>query len=264
MSSKSSGSQAKPERVIGTYLYPLGLFGQRPPVPTSLIVSGDFSSLKPNYGWYSEVLCRITTDSHEVMVTRMSGLFVRPPDTFSDITKLPYGELPPDYEDKRRFQEDVARSFNLLICELAFHGVVSEPAAPAQIAGGEYQDGHAIITRGHGGRESYRDRQTSPWERLTKGDVSDWTMRSEVALGKATRLSRAKQLASISPSVPAFVAGAYSRFSQGQMSEALLDSWIVVEQLLDHLWNKYRSGLPDTDEPNTKKGDRRKEGLKDT
>lgn len=223
-------SRTAGERVIGTYLWPLRLFGAPDP--------------RDPY-WATEVIRSIRIGSHEVLVTRNSGLFVRPPDTFSDSYRDNQIELRSDLEDKLSFEEEVAGSFNRLICELALMGVVSEPASPVHISYGQLIDDHALVTVASGGREIYQERSLFPSLALLRGDWLSWPIHPESAVDQAANQACTSYLGHISPSLPALVAGAYSLFSRRQLSEALMDSWIVSEQILDHLWEKYMLTVPD-------------------
>ena len=71
-------------------------------------------------------------------------------------------------------------------------------------------------------------------------------LRPQTVLEKAVSLTYGNKLAEISASLPEFVAGAYSLYSQRQINEALADSWIVCEQLLNHLWQTYSAEIKDT------------------
>lgn len=219
------------ERVIGTYFYPLCLLGQ------------------PD--WHdaysaTEVVASAQVESTEILITRMSGLFVRPPQELSNpYTEPP--ETPPadDLEAKLAFEEDAAQAFNRVICEFCLCGVVSQPVSPVHISFGLLIEGHALVLVGSGGRELYTERSIGPITALRDGTWRLWPLHSASVLENATLLTSTDKLAAISQSVPEFVAGAHALYSQRQMNEALADSWLVCEQLLNHLWLQYRGQMTD-------------------
>jgi hypothetical protein len=220
------------ERVIGTYLYPLCLLSE------------------PD--WHdpysaTEVVDSVQAESKEILITRMSGLFVRPPQQLSNPYTEPVGSPPADdLEEKLAFEEDAAQVFNRVICEFCLLGVVSQPTSPVHISFAQLIDQHILIASGSGGRESYWERSIAPAEALLRDqEWRTWPLRPQNVLEKASSLTRANRLAKISPSLPEFVAGAYSLYSQRQMNEALADSWVVCEQLLNHLWLQYRGQMTD-------------------
>jgi hypothetical protein len=234
------------ERVIGTYLYPYRLF--RP-----IDYEDPYAS--------TEVIGRVPAGAHEVMVTRNGGLFVQPPDD------LPDGSLiTEDSEEDRKtywrkvaIEDEAALSFNLLICELALLGFVSEPATTVHISVGKLVEHHALITSGTGGREMYLERTMQPSLELFSGQWPATTIHmGHIPAGTFERvrlLERANKLAEVAELLPTLVAGAYSMFSRRQLGEALLDGWGACEQMLDYLWREYVSSLSD---------DKRRERLRDT
>ena len=219
------------ERVIGTYFYPLCLLGEPDWAnPDSAI----------------EVIASVTVDAKEILITRMSGLFVRPPEELSNPYKQPAdAPLADDLQLKLSFEEEAAQAFNRVICEFCLLGVVSQPTSPVHISYALLIDQHILITGGGGGRESYWERSVGPAGALLRGEWRTWPLRPETVLESALPLTRANKLAEISPSVPEFVAGAYSLYSQRQINEALEDSWVVCEQLLNYLWQAYCREIAD-------------------
>ena len=177
----------------------------------------------------------------------MSGLFVRPPADLSN----PYSEsadTPPadDLQAKIAFEEEASRLFNRVICEFCLGGIVSQPTSPVHVSYARLIDGHVLITGGGGGREYYEDRSSGPALDLIQARWLSWAHRPETFVHDAMPLRRAARLADISETLPEFVAGAYSLFSQRQINEALIDAWVVCEQLVDYLWQQYRGSLPDS------------------
>lgn len=221
------------ERVIGTYIYPVRLFG-----------SPDFADASSA----TVVIRTITIGLHDILVTRMGGLFVRPPGTLSDC-RGPSGphRSRVDTAAKLQYEEDVAGAFNRIICELALLGTVSEPASPVHIAHGQLVDGHAVVGSAPGGREVYLERTLGPYLTLLADHLRFWFVHPEDVLDQAAVQARTTVLASISDSLPALVPGAYYYLSRRQPAEAVMDSWIVTEQILDYLWQTYVSALLDHD-----------------
>ncbi len=185
----------------------------------------------------------------------MSGLFVRPPNDLSDPYKDQGTQMPDDLHAKISFEEEAAEAFNRLICEFCLRGVVSEPTSPTHISYAQIVDGHILIMGGGGGRELYLERTMGPGLALMSPFWLTWHTCPEAVLERAVSLELASRLTAASNTIPSFVAGAYSFFSQRQANEALIDSWIVCEQLLDRLWQDYRSAVRDS---------RRRERLADT
>lgn len=69
-----------------------------------------------------------------------------------------------------------------------------------------------------------------------------WRSRQLVGLDVVKAVANqgcSSKLTKVSEVLPSLVAGAYSFFSQRQFSEALNDSWVVIEQIIDSLWKDY-------------------------
>jgi len=226
------GDRTQGERVIGTYLYPLGLFGE--------------PDWKESYSC-TEVLRRVAVGPCEVLVTRMGGLFVVPPRELTNVYGACYDSDAPmsDLEAKMAFEETTAEVFNLLICELALLGVVSEPASPVHINYGQLIDNHALVLAGSGGRELYLERSVGANWALFGNHWIGWPLRAESLLDEAARLARTRVLAAISAALPSLVAGAYYHYSRRQPAEALTDAWIVTEQILDSMWAAHVCAVDD-------------------
>jgi hypothetical protein len=234
------------ERVVGTYLYPYRLF-----MPVDY--EDPYAS--------TEVMGRVPAGAQEVMVTRNGGLFVQPPDDLplsSHITE-DNEEWHKTFLRKVAIEDEATSSFNLVICELALLGFVSEPASTVHLSVGKLVDDHALITSSTGGREMYPERTIQRSHELLSGQRPASSLGSgrvpEGTFEKARLLERANKLAEVAELLPTLVAGAYSMFSRRQLGEALLDSWGACEQLLDYLWREYVSSLSN---------DRRRERLRDT
>ena len=230
-----TGMPSLHERVVGTYLYPPKLLG--------------------NPDWHDrmsaiEVIERIEVEANEVLITCNGGLFLR---------------VPPDLKtlkDKRMFEEKAASLFNNIICEFALYGVVSEPATPTHISGGKLIKNFALITSVGGGREVYMERTMAPClELIRSGGL--WQINPQISLNVVQEIKQQQftvKLKEVSTTLPTLVAGAYSLFSKRQLSEALNDSWIVNEQIIDWLWSDYKNSITATAEIEQNK---RKERLSD-
>jgi hypothetical protein len=210
------------EVVIGTYLYPYHYFG--------MVDLADLSSA-------TAVVATIPVASEEIMITCNGGLFARPPEQLKHFS-------PHDVLAKLRFEQVLCNAFNQILCELALHGLVSEPASPVHLSVGKFIEGHALIISGKGGRELYTERTMAPGLQLITGrpPIEHMVPRTAI-LDKAAALRSTSKLSDISETLPTLVAGAYSLLSRSLLSEALIDSWIVVEQLIDWLWTNYLKSL---------------------
>lgn len=215
--------------VIGTYLYPYRLLGEPDwNAPDSAI----------------KVITQAKVKNHEVLITRNGGLFIIPPGNVTGV------------KEKIDFKYEAADIFNCIICEFALNGIVAEPATPVHISAGTLIDDHALIVSAGGGREIYLERTIEPSLHLIE-QSSRWRMYPLCRLDKveeAIKQKHASLLTKISGNLPTFIASAYSLFSQRQIGEAISDSWIAIEQILDYLWKEYISKITDTE---------RKRGLED-
>jgi hypothetical protein len=202
------------DTLIGTYLYPNRLF-----------MLG-----LPNLKELPEVIHTEPIDGLDVLVTRNGGLFVHPPPEL-----LVEEEAGDGFRAKLNFEERAAGAFNKFICELALEGIPFEPTSPAHIARGRGISNSVLITSTGG---SYTDRTIGPGIALIRGTV-DWsTMTDPLVLVSCTGIARAQNLSGHSPSLPTLIAGAYSNYSRRSLAEAMLDGWIVIEQLVDDLWQQ--------------------------
>ena len=216
------------DKVVGTYIYPYCLLSE------------------PNWEdplSATEVIQQIDTSQGKILVTRNGGLFIEPP------AELARADPVSNLKAKIAFEKEAAKLLNLVICEYALHEIISEPATQVHISAGKLIDGHALITSAGGGREIYLVRTLNPSIQLSLPQgmwrmhpVYDMQITVDVA-----KLSCASRLAGISENLPSLTAGAYSLFSKMQLSEALIDAWIVVEQAIDWLWNEHKNGISDTE-----------------
>jgi hypothetical protein len=229
LSSLLSG-RSEGELVIGTYLYPY-----------RLLTEPRFDDLSSAI----EIVAVSAAAPREILLTRNGGLFVRPPAELNDHGNPQASDRVRDFDAKVEFEENAARWFNLLICEFALLGIVSEPATPVHISRGTLFEGGIVVTGAGGGRETYLERSLGPLLELHTGLwLSHQVVPNDtVVLATAQKISL--QLGGVSESLPSLVAGAYSAYSKHLLAEALVDSWIVVEQLLDWYWTKYRDSLTD-------------------
>jgi hypothetical protein len=223
-------SDPQGERVIGTYLYPYRLFGEPD-------WNDPYSA--------TAVIANVQVGSDELLITCNGGLFIRPPANLSDLLSAEIDPGKDDLKAKLAFEEKAANAFNRVICEFALKGIVSEPATPVHISRGELINDHALIRSASGGREIYLERTTMPLMQLLQ---RTWRMNQLHDLDVVEAMARQEctsQLVQVSDYLPTLVAGAYSLFSQRQLSEALIDSWIVVEQIIDWLWTDYLLRIAD-------------------
>ena len=175
----------------------------------------------------------IATPECRVLVTVNGGMFVEMP---LSLRAGPTGPGMRELDAKATFERRTTDTLNLLVCELATHGIVSEPASPVFLNPARVVDGHALITQSGGGRELYFDRAMG-WAQALLG--REWYQTSiRVMPEVAVELPRSVRIRELSADAPTLVAGAYSGYSRGQLAETLLLSWIVIEQFIDALWRE--------------------------
>lgn len=233
------------EPVVGTYMWPMRVFG---PDTRKMIeeVKAELKedrvhpkSLEPRS--LTKIIRTIAIGSHEIFITQQGGLFARPSEELAG----PYADSEPfqkKFQEKMEFQENLSGAFNRLLCELALLGVVSDPVSPVHISGGLMGEGYALVTVGGG---SYLERTVAPTLAQRSGEWQLWTRYDEALLDRAAAQTCTGRLIDISPSVPTLIVGAYSLFARRLLSEALIDGWIVTEQLIDHLWQRHISPVKD-------------------
>lgn len=209
---------------IGTYLWPHTVFAPL----EQLDPSRDLGELG------ARIVAHTQLDGWPVEVTAAGGLFTEPPPELHEISD-------DDLDTKIAAEREVAQAFNLFICELALCGQATEPASPAVI-GVARADGNHIMLMGGGGRHQHRQMEMTT-SLLGNGGIS-WMSGADNDrhLETVLRCARAPQLATISPTLPQLVAGAYWMHDIRAPSEALLDAFIVVEQLVNHWWQGHRAG----------------------
>jgi hypothetical protein len=215
------GSDPDAELVIGTHLFPPVLFGELRGSP-------------PDQDFATEVIRTVEVDSFEFLVTRMGGMFVRPP---GDLVGMEIGQA---IKPRLDFETNAAAALNLFICELNTRGeVLSEPTSSLHMSRGELIADHAVITSGGGGSVVFHERTLGPTLALHEpvGLVMLPT-RPEAVLDGALPLANSLALKSISTSLPELVAATYFLWSRRQLGEALIDGWVVCEQILGHIWKQ--------------------------
>lgn len=220
------------ERALGVYLYPYRLFGPfdfNDPVSTARIVA------------HSKI------GDYAILITCNGGMFVPPPAELPNVMEPGWIPSGSDIPAIRAFMERAATICNAIICDLALRGIVSEATTPTLMSMGKVKDGYAAISGASGGRESYTERTIEPLLRLLRGG-SEWVgypMHDLVDVESALALSYVTPLMQVSHTLPGLVAGAYSMFSRHHLTEAVIDSWIVIEQIIDWYWTDYVRTLAD-------------------
>lgn len=213
------------EQVLGTHIFPLCLFGW--PFDLRRATEVTRSYVTP-------------VDDLEVLLNRMGGLFVRVPDPLrgfardSDSVEI----MKPRFEAKAAFADKAVAAFNLVVCEFTFAGVFSEPTSRLHVGPGWLSEGKASVSGGSG-RTTQRTLGPTAMMAMNPLWPNSWDTVAEDRLDKTAGLARAIELWRIADSLPTFVASAYFFFAQRLLAEALLDGWIVVEQLLNRLWDDH-------------------------
>ncbi len=212
----------------GTYIYPLRFFGSD-------------RSYDPND--YLEVVRVVDIDGTDVAITRGGGLFVRDNEQFQ--TRETTGSL--------------VSLLNLLLCEFAFQGLVSQPITDTDVQSAKLIGRHASITGGWG---SYAERTWGPYTLLGSGarDMAIgytvprndywpvnfyWTTHNPEILDKITGLSDARTLKQLSPTLPLLLVAAAYHSSRHNLAETSLTAWITSEEILSYLWDQYVSSMPE-------------------
>lgn len=231
------------ERIIGTYLSPLTLF-------TSEATQSPATDLNKA----TEVIKTININQHEIMITRTGGLFTKPPENLSDRHKDP--TLDQNFKAKMQFVGEFVKSLNLLICELSLSsdlgivGAISRTVTHADIGRGQLIGNLGLLTNTTLSNCFGRERVDSYiyWllQSVNTGNWFSWTKRQEGVLEKIEFLECTSTLNKISETIPPLIIGAYTSLSSQQFSEATIDSWMVIEQIIDFLWKEYTDSLADS------------------
>ncbi len=202
----------------GTYLYPYACFvPMTPAVPTRPL----------------EILEEVQVDTVPLLVTANGGVMMHAP---AEMMADDPGSW--DLAEMIKAKDAFVQAANMLICELALSGVVSQPATHAHVGAGVRIGKYAVIRSGSGGREMYSHRTIDVVGHLLNGGWLRYPTHPPELLTKACELKTSSLLAAVSPTLPRLVAGAYSLFSQHLYAEALVDAWVVIEQILDVYWKE--------------------------
>jgi hypothetical protein len=196
----------------------------------------------------------------DVLLTADGGLFTEPPDGYQppDGARTRVSVQPNDTQF--RYSERTAERFNAVICELALANLVPQPAGPLHISPAWLlADGYAMITSSGRGAHQANHRGSEAIRRLRTPDPAWHSMaQTEVRrvpdIRSLTSLPNAARLTEVHVQAPTYVANSYYFWFQQQFAEAVVNSWIFVEQYLEHLW---KSLIPAV-------GSHRRERLKDS
>ena len=207
-----------PPALIGCYIYPLRFFGF--PDPNDREAA-------------AEIIKEIQVDEHLVHVTRGGGLFVVRPARLTSFQEL------------SAFDEGVARSLNRLICEFTLAvSLVSDPVTPVHFGLFDLRGRKASFTSAGGSGVSYYERSIGATLILhTSNWWVQWQSVNPSMLDQVAPLSITEKLSILPNSSFAFIAGAYSFYSRGQMAEAIVDAFVVIEQIIDRYWKQHIADL---------------------
>ena len=220
--------------LLGTYLYPL-TFLSRP----------DFDDRESA----TEIIESIEINELQILITCMGGLFIEIPKELLGEKKNPEGHVLLDHLiEQQEYEQSACDSFNMLICELCLHGLVAQPASPALLGTGQLRGNSVYLESMEGSKVSYFDRVLGPAATLRQADwyISPRLNKNYSVLDEAKSLGLTTRLMRVSGTLPAFIAGSYSYYSQRQINEALIDAWFACEQLIDSIWSEYLDTLEDS------------------
>jgi hypothetical protein len=224
------------ETVVGCYLWPFVLLaGIEDEDPWSL----------------TRIVWTLTVNHHKVFLTANGGLFTAPP------VAVPPGDVVVSISTDPVRQEAAAKItelLNLCVCEFALTGIVSEPVSPATLAGSRMTEGYIVI-KGSSPGNFYRTGQMirqlqeeglDTWKEWEQREVALRGLMSLPLVEDVLTLTRANCLANIAPATPALVAGAYFMYSRRSYTEAVVNAWMVIEQVLHSAWRTYLGTLEST------------------
>jgi len=218
------------ELVIGTYLYPYVIF----------------SGFKPEDPYTAtEIISEISISDERIFITRNGGLFSRPPEELVGIINDPDSSMN-HFNKKLQYKDNFTDLSNRIICELCLLGIISEPITPVHVSSGSLVENHAVIMAGSGGREQYLHRTLRPFMHLFQPAWYLYRVIDSEILNKVQKLEYTKGLIEISENLPLFISSAYSHFSTQQIGESLINSWIVVEQIIDKLWEEFSENFDES------------------
>jgi hypothetical protein len=209
----------------GTYLNPLRSFGHRSNDPNAFL----------------EVVTVIKVKGTDMAITRGSGLFVRDRGQYST----------PESRDA------LAALFNLVLCELAFHNVASQPVTDVDIQDGRLIGRYASII---GGFDWFTERTYGPHTLLLSRPGGDhwapnfywheyyWAQNDgsvRTVLDAFGSPENGLALESLSPTLPTLLVAAVYHAFRHHLGEAIVTAWIVCEQILSHLWDRHVTNIED-------------------
>lgn len=215
--------EVKKQLLIGTYLFPYVLFD-------GFDYDDPFSAI--------EIIEEVFVDNEKILITRNGGLFVKPNEDFSDAL-ISQSFTENDINEKLQFEDKFVKYANRVVCEFCVSEIVTEPVTQVHVSRASLIDNHALITQGSGGRESYYYRTVDPYNQVLTGKWITNRIVPIEKLSKVSKLSCTSRLLNVSSALPDFIASAYYNFSTQNLSESMLSSWIVVEQIIDYLWGEY-------------------------
>jgi hypothetical protein len=217
--------------VLGTYLYPLKLL--------------DVDELPTDPNDYLEVIRVVPVTGMDVAITRGGGLFVRDRGQYS----------------ARQAIDALVQSLNILTCEFTLAGLVSQPVTDIDVQSGKLIGKYVSITGGWG---SFGERTWGPYALLcvTPRDMSApyratanpywppyfyWTAHNRKGIvAEVEKLANAPLLSAVAPGLPSLVAAAAFHATRHNMSETIINSWVVVELILYQRWMDHLTAQPDS------------------
>jgi hypothetical protein len=213
--------------VRGTYLHPLKLL--------------DVDELPTDPNDYLEVIRVFPVTGVDVAITRGGGLFVRDRGQYSSPQAI----------------DQLVNIFNMLTCEFTLAGLVSQPVTDLDLQSGKLIGQHISIAGGWG---SFGDRTWGPHALLcvTPRDISApyrteanpwwppyfyWTSSPKGVMPSVETLANAPLLSAVAPGLPSLVAAAAFHAARHNLSETIINSWVVVELILYQQWNDHLTSL---------------------
>jgi hypothetical protein len=209
--------------VLGTYIVPLVFF------------AADRSNDPNDYLVVERVA---TVKNSDVAITRGGGLYVRDCGQYND----------PESRQK------LANLLNIVLAEMAFQGLVSEPVTNLDIQTGHLIGRHVSIPGGWG---SHAIRTWGPHWLLAPvpRELADnypgygnatcwppnafWMPHDPSILQRIDGMSASLRLDEISSSLPTLLVAAVYHASRHNFAESILSSWIVAEEILSYVWDQY-------------------------
>lgn len=203
----------------GAYVYPLRYFG-------------DERSTDPND--YLEVVRVLVVDGIDVAVTRGGGLFVRTGTTLGTVSQI----------------GRIAEVLNLVLCEMAVHGLYSHNVADTDVMDARLIGQHASIVGGWG---LHGERTWGPFALLAAStrDLSYddlpanpywppnfyWLEHDPAILDQIEPMTNSRKLSSFGDALPQLLVGACYHASRHNVAETILSAWMLCESLLSNIWD---------------------------